>query len=699
MKPYILKERYYRKIFLSIIFCGLFAGLTLQAAKTITVRKTNGTPFTSADFVYLPEDTIRIIGGLMGYGDFNILRELTTNYHLVLETPNTELPTYGFGDCRYLISASFPNILRISDICFINNINLRNVHFPELRSFMLESFWQCTSLTEVEFPKAVIVNSKLFLQCTNLTTASFPVAFTIDYMAFMECQSLTYVSIPKATRIQNQAFSDCKALSGLVLGVPPAIENSTVFKNVSALLLAVPDSTAYTAAVLADYPAGTEAFNTSITTDSGVFRPGGSVTLIPNRIPTLTGGSYQWKKDGTIIAGATSTTYKATSKGLYTLQYIRGNLSVPLLSTRLFATPYDLNGAYNRYQQCDDHTLQLNFAVSIYDRTVEVWSEDSGAPYVLDANTGKYFKDIQTYKLPAGETTLTIPYKINEDVDDASHVTFAWKVSSGGNTEYTDTYTLYAAPEIKLVKYTLPTTLFKGVLEISISNGSYYIQRSLDGGQSWQYARDTITGAILPFSQSQIANFIPGSTILFRQPDGCSYEELTVGTDNDGNGSSPINRLVTMPQVTDAITTVEAGRHYVTSGSNFSFTITPTGDNAGKSLHVSTSRTSVPDSEGVQIVNNSDGSYTVTILSIRETVTIAIDFATGIDSIDGNAVWSHANQLYIRSEETGEAVVYTLQGALVSNIRINAGETVTLQLSNGVYVITLNGKTYKIVAG
>lgn len=698
MRPLISIVQHYRKIFLSLIFYGLFAGFSVQAAKTVTVSKTTGTLFTSADFVYSPEDTIKIIGGLLEIDDWYVLRGLTSNYHLIVETLNTEVPNDALQGCNYLKSAIFSNVTQVMEFSFTRCYNLANVSFPELRSFMFQPFAYCYALTEIIFPKATMVGGATFRNCNSLRKASFPEAMIIDYTAFYESTVLTDVSIPKATQINRTAFQGCTALSGLALGAPPAFEDNSTFNFVSALLLAVPDSNAYDPAVLADYPAGTEAFNTSIITESGVLPPDGPVTLIPNRIPTLTGGSYRWEKDGVTIAGATGTSYKATSEGLYTLQYIRGNLSVPLLSKRLAATQYDLLGAYNRYQQCN-YSLQLSFVASASDRTVEVWSEGSGAAHVFNANTGKYFKDMQTYKLPAGTTTLAIPYKIDEDVEDAGLVTFAWKVSDIGTTVYTDTYTLYAVPEIKLVKYTPPTTLFKGVLDISITNGSYYIQRSMDGGQSWQLARDTITGEILPFSQSQIANFIPGSTILFRQPEGCGYEELKVGTENDGNGSAPINRLVNMPQVTDAISTVEAGQHRVTSGSDFTFTITPTGDNAGKSLHVSTSRTSVPDSEGVRIVNNDDGSYTVTILHIREAITIAIDFATGIDSIDGNAVWSHANLLYIRSEETGEAAVYTLPGALVSNLRVNAGETVTLPLNNGVYVVILNGKTYKIVAG
>lgn len=622
-----------------------------------------------------------------------------------------------FLDCIALTEVSLPKAITVGYSAFISCINLTKVSLPEAITIGELAFNSCRVLTEISLPKATTLGDNVFDYCPSLTKASLPKATTIskyafndcpaltevllseattvDELAFHHCTALTNVFIPKATTIVDNAFNQCTALSGLTLGDPPTLGGPGIFYNVSnALLLAVPDSTAYTASVLADYPPGTEAFNTSITMESRILLPGESETLIPNRIPTLQGGSYRWEKDGATIAGATGTTLEATSTGIYTLWYTRGNLSVPLLFVRLAATPYELHGTHNRYQQCD-YTLQLSFTPSASDRTIYVWSEGSGAAYVFDAATGKYFKDIQTYKLPANTTTLAIPYKIDEDVEDASRVTFASKTSIIGIIQYTDTYTLYAVPDIKLVKYIPPTTQFKGVLDISVTQGSYYIQHSMDEGDSWQFARDTITGAMLPFSQSQIANFVPGSTILFRQPDGCRYEKLTIGSANNEN----INRLVTMPAVTDAVSTVKAGQHHIISGNHFVFTITPTGNNIGKSLHVSTSRTLVPDSEGVQIVSNEDGSYTVTILSIRETVTIAIDFATGIDAIDSNAVWSHANRLYIHSEEAGEATVYTLTGATVSKISVNAGETVVLPLSNGVYLISLNGKTYKIVAG
>jgi hypothetical protein len=49
---------------------------------------------------------------------------------------------------------------------------------------------------------------------------------------------------------------------------------------------------------------------------SSTFCQGGSVTLLAN---TGTGLSYQWKKDGVIINGATSNSYSATTSGSYTV--------------------------------------------------------------------------------------------------------------------------------------------------------------------------------------------------------------------------------------------------------------------------------------------------------------------------------------------------------------------------------------------
>lgn len=780
MKLIFFRKWAYRRLVLSVIFCGLFISFSLQAA-TIPVTKANGTPLVVP--AYSTGDILEITGDSLEAGDWSVLNALTDDYHLV-NTLNKQVPDQAFLFCSSLLSASFPEVISIEKEAFIFCDNLTTVSFPKATSIKEYAFYEtglttasfpkvttiasayafgycyyltsasfpeatligggafyacealasvdfpvatfigdgsfggCEALTSVSFPEAITVLGGAFGFCEDLTFVSLPKATSIGYAAFGNCISLTSisfpqltsvgnsafehctnlasVSIPKASLIGNKAFENCTGLTGIALdNTPPSLPTSGVmypFNSVSALLLVVPDSTAYTS-VLSGYPAGTESFNKTVSMEYGTLVANVGSTLTPNRIPTLSGGYYRWEKDGAPITGASGTTYQATSEGIYTLYYVRDELSVMLMSIHLAAVPYNLYGTYNRYQECEN-ILRLSFIPSASDRTVEVWSEGADSAYVFDMNTGKYFKNKLTYDLSAGDSVITIHYGIDEDVEDAGLVTFAYQVS-GGTVEQTDTFILYAKPDITLVKYYPTTAQFKGILEISITNGSYYIQRSLDNGRSWQFARDTLTGKTLPFSQSQIANFLPGDSILFRQPNGCQYETLVVG---HKEGAYPeILRSVFIPPVTDAITSLQPGVYTLWSTDNFTFTITPTGSNVGKDLNVSTSRIGIPDSEGVLVVKNQDGSFTVTILYIQEAVVVSIDFVTGIESITGDAVWNHAGRIYIRSEKTGEASVYAISGSLVGRLPTGLGETASISLKKGLYVVILNGKTYKIM--
>ncbi|MDR2921611.1 MAG: leucine-rich repeat domain-containing protein [Tannerella sp.] len=671
MKEKSPKQPIYKTWFLlPLILCCLLTTPSIRAT-TVQITKETGTAIDDPSFPpYSPGDTLAISGDALETADWEALKGLTTGYHLELQTADVNVPDNELYDCTVLLSVSSSAIKTIG----------------------LGAFCACTALTDASFPNATTIGEGAFADCSSLTNAYFPNAETIVSYAFMNC-SLTTASFPNAETIGNNAFYNCTNLASLALGERPPAIGSNAFISVSPLLLVVPDPTAYTP-VLADFPSGSEAFSKSVPTQQDGFAYGKPYDLTPNHIPTLPGGTYHWEKDGVTIPGATGPTYQATTPGLYTLRYFHGE-QVTLLSTYLAATPYDLYGTNNRYQGCG-YVLQLTFTQAPIDRTIEVWSEGTGAGSLYDTQSGKCFNDTLTYKLAADDSVLTTPYALDEDVKDGSHATFAYRIAPAEAIERTDPFTLYAAPDIKLIKYYPTTAQFKGVLDISITNSSYYMQRSLDDGKSWEFARDTITGETLPFPQSQIAGFLPGTTILFRVPNGCSYDTLTVGNDDDVDPS--VTRQVTMPAVPGAISSVAPGTYYVNSGGNFTFTLTPTGSNAGKVPQVSTSRIRIPDSESVVITDNGNGSYTVNILRIQEAITISVNFATGNGLIErGDRVWSYNGQLYITTAAGGTATVYSAMGCLVKTISIPAGETVNATLPAGIYIVYMNGKTHKIM--
>lgn len=600
---------------------------------------------------------------------------------------------YAFTSAVELTSIDAPKVITIGEGAFQDCAELTSISFPEATSIGYYAFDFCYNVASISLPKISTIPVLSFTHLNSLRSVSLPAATLIESSAFWDCPNLASVVIPNVSQIDMQAFEDCSTLQALVLGNTPPVIDPTSFNNVSSLLLIVPDSTQYPAAVLADYPAGSEAFNKSVSIEADTLISGMPLTLTPDRIPTLPGGYYQWEKDGVMIPGANSATFKPEEGGMYTLLYFRGGQSVELMSTHVVSFPYDLIGTYMRYQGCE-YTIQLHFPSSSINRDVEIWSEGTGAEYILDINKERYLNDTVMYLLPANDSIITLHYSVDEKVKDGSKFVLAYRIS-GSVTDRTTEFILYAKPEIKLVTYHPATVQYKGVLDISITNGSYYIQRSMDGGLSWQFARDTVTGDVLPFSQSQIAYFEPGSTILFRVPNGCSYEAIKVGRADDG--IPEITRPVYMPSLSEAFCDINPGTHSILSGNDFVFTITPAGTNVGKALHVSTSRRLVPDSEGVLIENNPDGSFTVTILQIKEPVTIAIDFATGIDEISKRMVWASENYLHICSEKPGDAFVYTISGSLVQVLRVDEGETVTIPMNSGMYLVTLHNKTYKVI--
>ena len=609
----------------------------------------------------------------------------------------TSVGVWAFEDCVALTTIDFPKIDSIKTGVFAGCRALPAVTFPNVTSVGERAFINCIALTTATFPKVDSIGKYAFRDCQLLTTLTFPQATMIVDSAFYGCTALTSVTFPQVAVIGDAAFYNCNALKALALGTtPPALGALSPFPGLSSLLLVVPDSVSYTPAVLANYPVGSEAFNKKVTSRLDTLVSGSTLTLTPDRVPALPGGFFQWERNGAAIPGAGNAALQATEPGLYTLKYFREGLFVELLSTRVTGTSYDLIGIDRRYEGCD-YVLQMNFLPATVDRTVEVWSQGTGADFLFDMDSKAYLKNKPTYPLLAGDSILTLRYSVDGETAAGCQATLSYRITSGGVTETTDVYTLYAQPRIELVRYHLAAPLFQGALEFSIEKGSNHLLLSLNDGLTWQFARDTVTGDVLPLSQSQIANFELGSSIFFREPNGCGYQTLKVG---EGDPLPGIMRTVTIPVVSGMTCSAAAGIHRVASGSNFSFILTPTGENVGKIPHVSTSRVSLPDSEGVSVTANGDRSYTVTIYRIQEPITVTMDFSTANDAIDGasSSVWTGNGRLYVRFSAPGTARIHSIGGVLVGEVYLPiAGETVSVPLSRGFYVVTMNGKVYKVV--
>jgi hypothetical protein len=167
-----------------------------------------------------------------------------------------------------------------------------------------------------------------------------------------------------------------------------------------------------------------------------------------------------------------------------------------------------------------------------------------------------------------------------------------------------------------------------------------------------------------------------------------------------------IVREVDLPEVAGVVTDPPAGEHHISSGHDFIFNINLDEVHAGKKPIVTTNRIEI-DEGGILVEPlTEDGLYyLVTIRKVQQPLNVSIrlgdEFGSGNGEVeeDGGAkVWSAGDRLYIAPVETGKARVYNVSGQLQASLALTAGRQASVQLSPGIYLVSLNaGRIYKAV--
>jgi hypothetical protein len=144
-----------------------------------------------------------------------------------------------------------------------------------------------------------------------------------------------------------------------------------------------------------------------------------------------------------------------------------------------------------------------------------------------------------------------------------------------------------------------------------------------------------------------------------------------------------------------------AGTYTVSSGFNFTFTLTPDLLSAdGTPPQVQTNRTTPnrPNASGIRITPNADGNYTVVIIGVRQNIDITLATAgdsksgpTGNDA-DGLKVYAAPGAIIVANSRPGAATlyVYNLVSTLVRLAKVPSG-TVRLPVLPGIYIVTDGG--------
>ena len=244
------------------------------------------------------------------------------------------------------------------------------------------------------------------------------------------------------------------------------------------------------------------------------------------------------------------------------------------------------------------------------------------------------------------------------------------------------------------IKYTPATEVNSGKLILNLTGGSNKILYSLDNGNTWKFARDTVTGKEQPFSNRELSGLHDRFDILLKEPAGCRTDTIHVDI---GEVLPIVQRYVDIPGVTGMSTKPGAGRYYVEGHKDFSFYATfyesPLNIKA-KGYYSGT----ILDLDSMAEPQQ-DGSSKYTIRQVTEPWTVFIDYESNSvvsnDNTMGLRVWANRNKLYFSAPEASIANIYTLTGMLYKQIEINGNSTI--HLPGGFYFVTIDNKQYKII--
>ena len=377
-------------------------------------------------------------------------------------------------------------------------------------------------------------------------------------------------------------------------------------------------------------------------------------------------------------------------------------------------------GIYESYQVNNDGTIDDSNAPVLYGRIIipmtvaiprdtTITIDASGAAQYLNFPTSYVLKKRAANMLQNDTVSFTLRGDaVWEDMPSSANGT------SGTITTMFDTisaskkdtsFVFYNMPQVDITFYS-PTIQFPGRLKLSMSGGadpSSYTRYIIyyNGGESYS-TQPEVFG--VDFAESEIDLLEWTDTIWVEN--GCQTiavplsQRINPGPDPDPN---PVLRSVTFLKMQNAhYVGVQVGTVNLASTKDFTFKVVLTGDNVGMVPVLKTTR-KAPEVLGQTwtCTKDADNTYIIVIKKIQEPFTVSFDFEEGgvgnEDIADGNSIWSANGQLYVTSAVAANAKVYSVAGALVKTVALAAGETASASLPTGLYIVTLNNNSYKVV--
>jgi hypothetical protein len=636
--------------------------------------------------------------------------ECTSLASVDMEEGVTTIGASAFIGCTSLASVHIPaSVTTIGDGAFYECTSLASVDMEEgVMTIGGYAFYGCTSLASVDIVEGVTTIGDGAFSESGLTSVHIPASVTtIGYEAFAECTSLASVDMEEGvTTIGYGAFSDCTSLTSV--DIPASVttieDGAFALSGLEEISVHWPDPSTVTFGTDVFYgltpgnitlyiPEGTDAAYSS-SPDLGSFSievgytvtfaalAGGSAsasptTTAPGTPVTLTfapAPGYELVPDGVSAfkTGDQLTTVALSGAGL----------------SRTFTMP-----AHDVMVSASFHATTDQTAVNAAKALVE------GATFAVDSVTANTEAAVRAWLTPRINALAGFGATGVAAVTDADIATVGFTAATDGTDGSFDfTLTLSSGTGFATVaglsvtiRAVAPQTLELPV----VLTGTILLPDTTEDGNAVVYVLDPRSTAYARLEDNRLIPMRNGEIRLTASGIALPATVFTIDIVLPPP-SAPVLRTVVVPAVSGAVTDPPAGTHFIESGEDFVFILAPAPGSAAFAAMpvVRTGRTVEPD--GI-MSDNGDGSYTVRVPSVRQTVELSIDVPSALDAAaDPARVLSTGSELRITASAPGEAQVYTLGGVRIKTFRYPAGETVAM-LPAGHYVVVAGGMAYRVI--
>ena len=610
------------------------------------------------------------------------------------------------------------SVTSIGDSAFEYCTSLTSIEIPNsVTSIGERAFLHCESLTNIQIPNSVTsIGDEAFYNCSSLTSIEIPNSVTsIRYEAFAYCNSLTSVVIGNSvTSIGNNAFYRCSNLTSVEIGNSVTSIKSTAFSDCSSLTSIIVDSgnTKYDSR---------NGCNAIIETASNTLIAGCQNTIIPNSVTSI--GNYAFSECTSLTS--IQIPNSVTSIGIGAFLGCSNLISVVIPNSVTSIGDWAFYGC----DRLTEITCLATNPPAIESTTFSNYSAELYVPSECKSayQSANYWENFNIKEIPTLSTSIalnqtTATLKATETLTlvatvlpkNATDKSVSWK-SSNEAVATVDANGLVTAIGVGETIITATTT---DGSNLSVSCTVTVVPTlaesiALDKTEISLEATETAT---------LVATVLPNLT-TDKSVEWSSSDESVAVVDKNG--------VVTAIAVGEATITAT-----ITDGSNLSasckVTVVPT---LAVSIELDQTEASVEEKSEFQLtatilpehttnkevawsssdkwVASVDNTGLVTMYSAGEVVitatttdgtnlsaTCRINVYSGIDGVEGDdvIVATIGDNIVVKNAQLGSNVrVYAADGSIISSEVATDGDVVVEAPIKGVYIVSVNGKTFKVM--